>query len=169
MECWDWGAIGAVATAVGALGSAFAAGVALWVGVFKPHREDAASKRLKVRVAFEMLKSDLTHCQDFAATILTSDEYILGILKQDGRSLFLDILECPALMYCTQDPEAHSEEIAVQMAKVRSALSNIVYGVKLGKSSPSAPSSLSILRDALTKLLKEIDVLMKMLPNGFAT
>lgn len=167
MECWNWTAIGVIATAAGALASAFAAGAAIWIGVARPSREAANRQKLRAAVACEILTSELEHCSNLVTTLLQGHEFVRVAFNPNDQETILIALECPALMDCLSDPEAYPAEVVRRMARVGSLLSRVRYAAKLERVAPAHPKELEALNGVLEKLSGEIKDLERKL-SGYS-
>lgn len=123
MSCVEWWtAFGALATALGAIATTGAVGVALWIGL-EPRRILKEQQRLKVQIARKLLEVEIKEAQ-FAVRHIAfvrqslSDygEAGVGELAKLLRSV-AGMLQFPLLKECLDASERYSEGVGLAMAE----------------------------------------------------
>ena len=169
MSCWkvDWAAIGAVATVIGSLATAVAAGIAVWIGLWEPRRMQQERQRQRAVIAMQLLRLELKGLEAIAKRLL-KDKGVLttSLLKEGSYEYLVSQLACAGVKNCLSEPHEYPEMLGLELGLVYGRASDIKLFIDVAKVSPKTfndPSTANEVQRKLELLLNEVGSLRRRL------
>ncbi|WP_312588738.1 hypothetical protein [Comamonas terrigena] len=125
LSCWkvDW-------TAIGSLATAFAAGVALYIGWWEPRRIQSVREKRLASVMASVLQREVGVLRSTGSLVASADYETAQLAQEDAKSRMLELVQCPLLHGCVDKAYEFPEELAYEMGDLYGVASVFELRVK---------------------------------------